>query len=143
MTPETIIKTLNMQPHPEGGHYVEVFRDERTNHEGRSYSSAIYFLLQKDEQSDWHRVDATEIWHWYAGSPLKLSLHDGHIQTEALLGPNLMTNERPQRVVPTGLWQKAQSCGDWTLVGCTVAPAFLFEGFDLLPKHQTPEDISK
>jgi predicted cupin superfamily sugar epimerase len=138
MKPDDIIQKLNMQPHPEGGHYVEIFRDERITDQGRSYSSAIYFLLQEGEQSDWHRVDATEIWHWYAGAPLKLSMHTGQQETETLLGPDLFEDQRPQRIVPTGAWQKAQSCGAWTLVGCTVAPAFEFAGFDVLPKNQTP-----
>lgn len=128
---DDVIRLLQLQPHPEGGHYRETFRDLSGN-SGRAASTAIYYLLAKDEISHWHRVDATEIWHWYAGAAILLSIvpRDG-IAMHTRLGPDLTTGERPQAVVPKDHWQRACTCGDWTLVGCTVAPGFLFEGFEL------------
>lgn len=136
MTADDIIALLGLQPHPEGGHYREVFRDETpVSENGRSASSAIYYLLKKGEHSGWHRIDAAEIWHWYAGGPLELkicsSADDAVISQK--LGSQLAKGERPQIVVPAGMWQSAQTQGDFTLAGCTVAPAFLFSAFELAP----------
>jgi len=131
MTAAGIIATLGMARHPEGGWYVETFRD--TGVGGRGHSTAIYFLLQRGEVSAWHRVrDAAEVWHFHAGAPLELSICDegGSVET-TLLGIDLAAGERPQRVVPAGWWQTARSLGDWTLVGCTVAPGFDFAQFEL------------
>ncbi len=132
MTADAIIAALGLKPHPEGGHYLETFRDERTI-EGRSVSTAIYFLLKAGEISRWHRVDAVEIWHHYAGAPLQLSVVAGKASPVAvhLLGSDLAVGEWPQIVVPAGHWQSARSLGAWTLVGCTVAPGFEFSGFEL------------
>jgi len=140
MTPETIIATLKMQPHPEGGHYVETFRDTATDENGRSRSTAIYFLLKQGERSHWHRVDAVETWHWHAGAPLRLSIAAGKGATveTVKLGNDLAKGERPQGVVPKDHWQAAESLGAWTLVGCTVAPGFDFSGFELAPKGWSP-----
>ncbi|WP_315836803.1 cupin domain-containing protein [Bradyrhizobium prioriisuperbiae] len=138
-TAENIIALLHLAPHPEGGHYREVFRDPRTDAHGRSASTAIYFLLARDERSHWHRVDAAEIWHYYSGSPLALQIADEHGQRTLHLGPDLMAGEVPQIVVPAGAWQAAESVGDWTLVGCTVAPGFDFAGFELAPPGWVPE----
>lgn len=132
MTAGEIIRLLGMQPHPEGGHYVETFRDPLTDETGRSRSTAIYFLLQAGERSHWHRVDAVETWHWHAGAPLVLSIsEDGKAVRDIRLGADIAGGERPQGIVPTGAWQAAVSTGDWTLVGCTVAPGFEFAGFEL------------
>ena len=131
MTAEEIIATLGMKQHPEGGWYSETFRDNPQG--GRGTSTAIYFLLKAGEVSKWHRVrDAAEVWHYHAGSPLALTIHQesGPISTMRL-GPDLADGERPQAVVPANWWQMAQSLGDWTLVGCTVAPGFDFKSFDL------------
>lgn len=136
MTADDIIRALDLKPHPEGGHYRETFRDEGAP---RGASTAIYYLLRADEHSHWHRVDAAEVWHWYAGSPLELSLStDGHKVTTQVLGPNLATGERPQRVVPKSVWQSARPLGAYTLAGCTVAPAFTFDGFEMAPPHWRP-----
>ncbi len=131
LTATDVIQLLELQPHPEGGHYRETFRD-LSEIDGRAASTAIYFLLARDEITRWHRVDAVELWHWYAGAALLLSvaLPDG-VVTNLRLGPDLGLGERPQAVVPKHHWQRAQSCGDWTLIGCTVAPGFTFEGFEL------------
>lgn len=137
-TSADIIARLGMRPHPEGGHYVETFRDG-AGHDGRAASTAIYYLLQAGERSHWHRVDAVEIWHYHAGAALALDLSaDGSTQTRHVLGVDLAAGERPQGLVPTGVWQSAQSLGAWTLVGCTVAPGFRFEGFEMAPPGWEP-----
>lgn len=135
---QTMIDTLGMQPHPEGGWFVEMFRDA-DGPDGRSRSTAIYFLLAEGQSSHWHRVDAVEVWHWYAGAPLELAIsEDAKAVDTQRLGPDLASGERPQGVVPTGAWQAARSTGDWTLVGCTVAPGFEFSGFELAPQGWAP-----
>ena len=134
LTPEAIRSYLGLAPHPEGGSYVQTFRDNREwPVGGRGHSTAIYFLLEKGEVSAWHRVkDAAEVWHWYGGAPLLLAIAsaDGERETHRL-GLDLAAGERPQAVVPAGQWQSAQTTGDWTLVGCTVAPGFDFAQFEL------------
>ena len=133
LAPSEIIRLLNMQPHPEGGHYVETFRDEN-GADGGSHSTAIYFLLEAGDVSHWHRVtNAAEVWHYYAGAPLVLSLSktDAGPAEELVLGPDLVSGHKPQLIVPPHWWQAARSTGDWTLVGCTVSPGFQFEGFEL------------
>jgi predicted cupin superfamily sugar epimerase len=131
MDPAAIIAALGMKPHPEGGWYAETFRDAPEG--GRGHSTAIYFLLEHGQVSAWHRVrDAAEVWHFYAGAPLALSIHEeGGPVTRHVLGPDLAAGQRPQAVVPANWWQAAESFGDWTLVGCTVAPGFDFSAFEL------------
>jgi uncharacterized protein len=134
-----VIRLLDLEPHPEGGHFRETFRDTRRIEGGRAASTAIYFLLARGERSHWHRVDAVEIWHWHAGAPLELEIADDNGRIERVtLGSDLASGERPQGIVPAHAWQAAQSLGDWTLVGCTVAPGFEFSGFELAPKGWTP-----
>ena len=133
-----IIDLLALEPHPEGGHFRETFR-EAADAGGRGASTAIYFLLAAGERSHWHRVDASEVWHWYAGAPLCLSIARENAAAEHLiLGPDLMSGQRPQGIVPPHAWQAAESMGAWTLVGCTVAPAFHFAGFELAPRGWEP-----
>ena len=132
-----IIKKLALKPHPEGGHYRETFRDSRLI-DGRAASTAILFLLAEGERSHWHRVDAVEIWHWHAGAPLRLEIVDGSKEEIIRLGSDIHNDEVPQVTVPARAWQAAQSLGAWTLVGCTVAPGFQFEGFELAPVDFTP-----
>ncbi|MCV0429547.1 MAG: cupin domain-containing protein [Roseibium sp.] len=139
LTAEQVVDLLNMQPHPEGGFYVETFRDEVTDTDGRAASTLIYFLLPKGFLSRWHKVDAVETWHWYAGAPLELSISpDGRSKQVLTLGNDLGTGERPQGIVPRDGWQQARSLGAWTLVGCTVAPGFQFEGFEMAPEGWEP-----
>ena len=141
LSAEAIVNLLDLEPHPEGGHFRETFRDPATDGGGRARSTAIYFLLAAGETSAWHRVDAVEVWHFHAGAPLALTLSpDGRGVETHRLGPNLSTGERPQVVVPTGWWQSAQSLGAWTLVGCTVAPGFDFAGFKLAAADFSPLD---
>jgi uncharacterized protein len=137
-TADDIIARLDLKPHPEGGNYRETFRDSRTDADGRSRSTAIYFLLARGERSHWHRIDAVEIWHYYAGSPLSLKIADDHGQWSFRLGPDVAAGEQPQAIVPPDVWQAAESTGDWTLVGCTVAPGFEFAKFELAPNDWEP-----
>jgi hypothetical protein len=135
---DAIIRRLELQPHPEGGHYRETFRHVPAEG-GRGAMTAIYFLLREGEASRWHRVDAAEIWHWYAGAALDLSIATGDgPATTQMLGPDLAAGALPQIVVPPGAWQAARSRGAWTLVGCTVGPAFEFAGFELAPSGWNP-----
>lgn len=136
--PAEIIRLLGLKPHPEGGHFRETFRDDRRDHSGRAASTAIYFLLAQGERSRWHRVDAAEVWHWYAGAPLALHLSEAGAVRTIRLGADLAAGERPQAVMPAGVWQAAESLGAWTLVGCTVAPGFTFEGFEMAPAGFDP-----
>eukprot|EP00435_Cladocopium_sp_Y103_P078263 s1_g2002.t1 len=117
MTPDQLIKELGLQPHPEGGHFCETFRDEAAGEEERAHSTAIYYLLKAGERSHWHRVDATEIWHWYAGDPLRLSVATDSTEDprHTTLGPNIPAGERPQGIVRKDEWQAAEPLGDWTL----------------------------
>ncbi|HYF08765.1 MAG TPA: cupin domain-containing protein [Acetobacteraceae bacterium] len=133
-----VIAALDLHPHPEGGHFREIWRDAAPEG-GRGAGTAIYYLLAADEVSHWHRVDAAECWHWYAGGPLALTISsDGHDATAVHLGPDLGLNQRPFALVPRGAWQTAVSLGRWTLVGCTVSPAFRFEGFEMAPADWRP-----
>jgi len=131
-TADDIIAALGLHPHPEGGHYVETWVAEGA---GRPAGTSIYFLLQGDEINHWHKVDAAEIWHYYAGAPLVLSLSEGAEgpASDHMLGPDLPSGARPQVIVPPGHWQKAHCTGAWTLVGCTVSPGFQFDHFELAP----------
>lgn len=138
MTADEIIALLELQPHPEGGWYKETWRAPAAEGE-RAAGTSIYFLLTAEQFSHWHRVDAAEIWHWYAGAPLVLSISANGEDAEAvILGPELAAGQRPQRIVPKGAWQSATSLGAWTLVGCTVSPGFDFDGFELAPPDWRP-----
>ncbi|MEM7439097.1 MAG: cupin domain-containing protein [Pseudomonadota bacterium] len=129
-----IIQTLGLQPHPEGGWYAETWRD---GGQPRASGTAIYFLLEAGQRSHWHRVDAAEIWHWYAGSPLTVFVHEDKTVAHTL-GPNLLKGERPQVLVPPGAWQSTDAQNGWGLVGCTVSPGFEFEKFELAPVGWSP-----
>jgi predicted cupin superfamily sugar epimerase len=132
---QDVISALNLSPHPEKGYYIETFRDSAVSSDNQSHSTCIYYLLKGDTgPSHWHRVlDAVEVWHHYAGAPLLLSLawDDGSPVRNSILGKDLWNGERPQVVVQKGEWQHARSLGDWTLVGCSVAPAFTMKGFEM------------
>ena len=138
LTAAAVVRLLELEPHPEGGRYRQTFRDERAIG-ARAASTAIYYLLAAGETSAWHRVDAAEVWHFYAGAPLALTVSvDGRGVATHRLGPDLARGERPQYVVPAGTWQMAESRGAWTLVGCTVAPGFEFAGFEMAPAGWRP-----
>lgn len=123
--PAELIRALGLQPHPEGGSYAEVYRSTAV--------TMIYFLLRHGEKSRWHRVRSDEIWHYYEGSPLELLQlrPDGTDLERISLGP-LSETQRPVHCVPADHWQAACSRGAYTLVGCTVAPAFEFARFAML-----------
>lgn len=147
---QDVISALNLTPHPEKGYYIETFRDTATSTlpgsdgKERAHSTCIYYLLEGDTgPANWHRVlDAVEVWHHYAGAPLKLSLSWDDEQKPAqdvILGKDLWNEERPQVIVERGQWQRATSLGAWTLVGCTVAPAFVFEAFEMAKPGWEPK----
>ena len=129
---DRLIQLLDLKPHPEGGHFRETYRD---SNEGRAYSTAIYFLLKAGEVSRWHRVDAAEVWHFYRGAALELKIG----KDTYVLGANIDEAQVPQLVVPPNVWQAARSLGDYTLVGCTVAPGFEFSKFEMAPDGFTPQ----
>jgi uncharacterized protein len=139
LTAADIIARLGLKPHPEGGHYRETFRDSRCDADGRAFSTAIYFLLARGERSHWHRIDAVEVWHYHAGAALSLQIADDEGRRVIRLGPDLAAAEAPQAIVPPRAWQAAESTGDWTLVGCTVAPGFEFAKFEMAPKRWQPK----
>ena len=129
---DRLIRLLDLKPHPEGGHFRETYRD---SNQGRAHSTAIYFLLKAGEVSRWHRVDAAEVWHFYRGAPLELKIgRQTHV-----LGADIEAAQAPQLVVPPGAWQAARSLGDYTLVGCTVAPGFEFSKFEMAPDGFVPD----
>jgi uncharacterized protein len=135
----SIIARLGLSPHPEGGHYRETFRAS-PDLQGRSAGTAILYLLQAGEVSHWHRVDASEIWHFHAGAPLELRFcaAEGDPVQLAVLGIDLDRRQVPQATVPGHWWQSANSTGEWTLVSCTVVPGFEFSGFELAPAGWQP-----
>lgn len=138
VTVDEIIRVLGLKPHPEGGHFVETFRDMSVPESARAASTAIYFLLKRGEVSRWHTVDAAEVWHFHAGDPLVVTVNsDDGPRVAHVLGADLGRGERPQVVVPPHAWQMAAhdpavpAVHGYTLVGCTVAPGFEFSGFRL------------
>jgi len=139
LTADAVIAALDLAPHPEGGHFREVYRHAPADG-GRGDCTSIYYLLRAGERSAWHRVtDAVEIWQFHAGDPLALSISaDGKSVESHLLGADLANGAQPQAVVPAGAWQSAESKGEWTLVGCTVAPAFVFDAFEMAPEGWEP-----
>jgi predicted cupin superfamily sugar epimerase len=135
----TVIAALGMRAHAEGGWYAETWRAEPVDG-ARPVASAILYLLAAGERSHWHRVDAAEVWQYAAGDPLELRVWaDGDpAVTITRLGGDVTAGSSPQVVVPPGAWQAARTLGDWTLVGCIVAPAFEFAGFELAPPGWEP-----
>lgn len=146
-TAKDVIAALNLAPHPEKGYYIETFRDPKSSPEGRAPSTYIYYLLEGEAGlSHWHRVlDSVEVWHYYAGAPLQLSLSwdDGKPVRDEVLGPDIWNGQRPQVVVDRGEWQHALSLGDWTLVGCSVAPGFEFAGFEMADPGWEPKGATE
>ena len=140
MTAAEVIAALDLQPHPEGGGFRETYRHD-PGAGRRGAMTAIYYLLRPGENSAWHRLrDADEIWHHYAGAPLELSLCVEGGEVEQLpLGPEIANGQRPQAVVPADCWQATMCLGEWSLVGCTVGPAFRFEAFERAPAGCRPD----
>ena len=140
MNADSIIQRLGLIPHPEGGHYREVYRAPLEVGASRGSVTSIYFLLQAGEVSRWHRVDAVEIWNFHAGDNLELKMATEEGEETYLLGTDISGGARPQAIVPPHAWQSARSLGPWSLVGCAVAPAFEFEGFELAPEDWKPSN---
>lgn len=135
---DAVRAALGLLPHPEGGHYRELWRD-RPAGGGRGAATSILFLLAAEERSHWHRVDAAEIWLWQAGAPLCLEINGGSgLVQDVRLGPDIGAGKVLQCVVPIGYWQAARSLGAWSLVSCVVAPAFEFAGFEMAPEGWAP-----
>lgn len=132
-----LIQILGLSPHPEGGYFREVHRAAETvqcaDGQPRSAMTTIFFLLDAASSSRWHRVRSDEVWHYYEGAVLELSVLDAHADNVSLerLGP-VAADCLPQRLVPAHAWQAARSLGDYTLVGCSVGPGFDFADFSLL-----------
>jgi predicted cupin superfamily sugar epimerase len=137
MDASEIIDRLGLLPHPEGGWYRETWRDLPADG-GRGVGTAIYFLLEHDSRSHWHRVDAAEAWHHYAGGPLELAIVEDDEHRIVTLGTELEAGQEPQAVVPARAWQAARANDGWVLVGCTVTPAFDFSGFELAAPQWRP-----
>jgi uncharacterized protein len=135
-----VVERFGMAAHPEGGWYVETWRSEAPSAGGRPAASAILFLLPAGEESRWHRVDADELWQYSAGDPLELRIApaEGGPVARHRLGTDVAAGDAVQVVVPAGAWQAARPLGEWTLVGCVVAPAFTFDGFELAPDGWEP-----
>ena len=140
---QSVIERFSLQPHPEGGHYRELYRHQAPDGK-RGVATSILFLLTAGEESAWHCVDAVEIWHYHAGAPLALTISaENGIQDTRLLSAGMNDDGLPQQVVGINQWQSAKSLGDWTLVGCTVAPAFSFDGFELACPGWSPGNLPK
>ena len=135
-----VVERFGMAAHPEGGWYVETWRAAAPDGQ-RPVASAILFLLAAGESSYWHRIDADELWQFSAGDALELLIaqgDDGRPIERHRLGTDVATGDEVQVVVPAGAWQAARPLGAWTLVGCIVAPAFTFHGFELAPEGWEP-----
>lgn len=137
-----LIEALRLTPHPEGGWYRQTWRAPHEEGE-RAQATAIHFLLESHQRSEWHTVDAAEIWLWHAGDPLLLSLADsdaGPVR-EIVLGGDVMESENPQHVIAPHMWQAAAplpGTHGYTLVSCVVAPGFEFEGFTMAEPGWNP-----
>lgn len=139
-TAAQLVTRLGLVPHPEGGHYVETYRAPAAEGE-RGACTAIYYLLARGERSHWHRVDAVEVWNWHGGEALRLGIHEDGVTRWVVLGGDVLAGQVPQAVVPAHAWQAAEPLGEWSLVGCIVAPAFEFSGFEMAPPGwQPPEE---
>ena len=138
---EELLQTLRLQPHPEGGYYSEIHRSAmQVQHNGKPRSSmtSIYFLLTRGQVSRWHVVDAEEAWHYYEGQPIELYIMPPDFSNveKISLGIPGSDGTKPVHVVPAGWWQASRSSGEYSLCGCTVAPAFEFSGFRMLNEEE-------
>ncbi len=132
-SPEELIKKLNMTPHPEGGYFAESFRDKDNN------VSLIYYLLKRNQRSHWHRLTKNEILHFYLGDPMSVYVsEDGNKSASKILGNNIIGNQKMHLIVKAGSWFSMQSSGNFSLIGCTVAPGFEYSDFELAPKNWEP-----
>lgn len=150
---QSLIKHLDLQPHPEGGFFKETYRSNavfQPNDEfysgvaARNYSTAIYFLLTKGNFSAFHRIKADEVWHFYQGDTLLVHCisPEGNYYTLSV-GPQISATTLPQAVVPAGTWFASEviSTGEFALVGCTVSPGFDFQDFELANRETLVEEF--
>src|SRR5262249_38508237 len=142
LSADEVIRLFELKPHPAGGHFRETFRDPRRI-EGRAASTAVYYLLVRGERSHWHHVDAAEVWHYYAGAALSLSIAEEGRTASVRLGADIAAGERPQAIVPAGAWQAAGRLGDWPLVGCTAAPGLGVARFTPAPPGRAAASQSR
>lgn len=143
-----LIEQLQMQPHPEGGFYRELYRSPTRVQpdDGRPMRAAlttIYFLLPEGAHSRWHRVASDEVWHLYEGGPLELfqASPDGSTLRRIMLGSAMSLSSGPIHVVPASHWQAARSRAPYALVGCTVGPGFDFADFSFL--RDAPDALAR
>ncbi len=144
MNGRDLVEKLGLVPHPEGGWYREIHRSSarvETSRGSRSALTTIYYLLEREQLSRWHVVEADEVWHFYAGAPLELLSYEPSVRrvVRHVLG-DVHAGNSPVAVIATGVWQAARSLGEYSLVGCTVGPGFEFEDFRFvatLPGHAT------
>ena len=128
---DEIIQKLEMIPHPEGGYFKESYRDKNV--------SLIYYLLKKNEKSHWHRLTKNEILHFYDGDPLKLLISkDGKNIEEIILNNKINNDQIFHYIVKARTWFSMESQGEYSLIGCTVAPPFDYDDFELAPKNWKP-----
>lgn len=142
--PKEIIKLLDLEPHPEGGYFRQTFSDDENSlPDGRAASTVIYFLIEAGNFSRLHRIDASEGWHFYAGQSFDVVELTGDGPVVTRLGMDLVAGERPQYVVKPNRWfgSKPAQGSDWALVGCTVAPGFKFENFELGQREKLLEEF--
>jgi len=143
-TPDNLVSLLSLLPHPEGGHFKETYRSQSSvtrTEDGvsRSASTAIYYLLCGGERSTWHRIQSDELWHFYEGVPIRIYVLEPHGALSILRLGNPLRHEGAQfqALVPAGRWFAAE-CEEpegFSLVGCTVAPGFEFEEFEIADKR--------
>lgn len=132
LTAAEITSMLNLQPHPEGGHWCETFRDPQAVN-GRPVAIGGYLLLEKGDRPDWRHLDAAELWQFYEGAPLELEVADEGGKRAVILGSDAGAGQRLQAAAPTGAWQAARTLGDWTLLSCTIGPELDFSAFEVAP----------
>ena len=138
LTGDDIIRVLGLEPHVEGGHFREIYRDVPADG-SRGVVTSAYFLYRAGERSKWNRVDAAQVWCYHSGSPLEVTTwSDGRSVEKYRLGSDLLGGETPQLTVPADVWQAAETLGNWSLVGCIVSPAFQYAGYELAPDGWSP-----
>ena len=141
MTGDDFIRILGLIPHIEGGHYREIYRDNPADG-SRGIVTSIYYLLQAGvtgERSHWHRFDAPEIMCYHGGAPLEVAIWtEGRPVEKHRIGSDLLAGEKLQLIVPAGAWRAAEPLGDWSIVGCQVAPAFQWDSFEMEPDDWSP-----
>ena len=133
---DKLIEQLEMNPHPEGGHYKESYRNNNI--------SLIYYILKRGEKSHWHKLKKNEILHFYNGDPLEVFMSDDEITIkEITLSKEVKNDHFLHYVVKAGTWFCMESKGEYSLIGCTVAPPFDYKDFELAPKGWYPGKVSK